>query len=111
MLGGTAVWPLAARAQQPAKLPVIGFLGVDASVEQSWIAAFVGRLRELGWIEGRTVTIDYRWGEGSHERNAAITGLKCNIVQLKLSLAKNPVQYGSLVEADGYRIRACWDSS
>jgi ABC-type uncharacterized transport system substrate-binding protein len=64
-----AAWPLAARAQQPTKLPIIGFLG--AGTLSSWshrVASFVQRLRELGWIEGRTIAIEYRWAEGSTER-------------------------------------------
>ena len=70
LLGGAAAaWPLAARAQQPGKLPTIGFLGATTpSAESQWIAAFVQRLRELGWIEGRTVAIEYRWAEGRSER-------------------------------------------
>ena len=68
-LGGAAVWPLAARGQQSGKLPTIGFLGpASASAMSSWTAAFVQRLRELGWIEGRTVAIEYRWAEGRSER-------------------------------------------
>jgi hypothetical protein len=64
VLGGAAAWPLAARAQQADKLPTIGFLGVTTPSAQSQrTAAFSQRLRELGWIEGRTVTIDYRWME------------------------------------------------
>jgi putative ABC transport system substrate-binding protein len=56
--GAAAAWPLAARAQQPAKLPTIGFLGAATSSSYGqWVAAFVQRLRELGWIEGRTVAI------------------------------------------------------
>jgi hypothetical protein len=52
-LGGAAAWPLAARAQQPGKLPTIGFLGTaTASLWGPWVAAFVQRLRDLGWIEG-----------------------------------------------------------
>ena len=74
LLGGaTAAWPLAARAQQPAKLPTIGLLG--AATPAAWslfIAAFVRRLRELGWIEGRTIAIEYRWAEGCGERFAEI---------------------------------------
>jgi putative tryptophan/tyrosine transport system substrate-binding protein len=72
LLGGTAAaWPLAARAQQPAKLPTIGFLGSTTPAPQSQLtAAFVQRLRELGWIEGRTVAIEYRWAEGRSERFA-----------------------------------------
>ena len=72
LLGGAAAaWPLAARAQQPAKLPTIGFLGVSTSAAWiPWTAAFVQRLRELGWIEGRNVAIEYRWAEGRVERSA-----------------------------------------
>ena len=71
--GAAAAWPLAARAQQAAKLPTIGFLvaGTPSSHGQ-WVAAFVQRLRELGWIEGRTITIEYRWAEGRSERFAEI---------------------------------------
>ena len=56
-LGGAAAWPLGARAQQPAKLPTIGFLGADASAFSAWTTAFVGHLRELGWVENRNVAI------------------------------------------------------
>src|SRR5579863_8500286 len=61
-LGGAAfAWPLVARAQQPAKLPTIGFLGVASpSRWSSWTSAFVKRLHELGWLEGQTVAIEYR---------------------------------------------------
>jgi len=70
--GGAAAWPLAARAQ-PGKKPMVGFLGAStpAAAEQ-WVAAFAQRLRELGWTEGRTVTIEYRWAEGRIERMAEI---------------------------------------
>jgi putative ABC transport system substrate-binding protein len=72
LLGGAAVaWPLAARAQPVSKLPTIGFLGSATSATQGqWVAAFVQRLRELGWIEGRTVAIEFRWAEGRTERYA-----------------------------------------
>jgi putative tryptophan/tyrosine transport system substrate-binding protein len=71
-LGGAAVaWPLAARAQQPAKPRTIGFMGASApSAVSTWVAAFQQRLRELGWIEGRNVAIEYRWAEGRFERLA-----------------------------------------
>jgi putative ABC transport system substrate-binding protein len=74
LLGGAAAaWPLAARGQQPSKLPTIGFLGqATASVQSQWTAAFLRRLRELGWEEGRTVAIEYRWAEGHSERFAEI---------------------------------------
>jgi putative ABC transport system substrate-binding protein len=69
VLGGAAAWPLAAHAQQAGKLPTIGFQvpGTPSSHGQ-WFAALVQRLRELGWIEGRTVAIEYRWAEGRTER-------------------------------------------
>jgi ABC-type uncharacterized transport system substrate-binding protein len=69
LLGGAAAWPLGARAQQPVKLPTIGFLGTTtASAWQPWTAAFVQRLRELGWVEGGNVAIEYRWAEAHSER-------------------------------------------
>ncbi len=73
LLGGAATWPLAARAQQPRTLPTIGFLGTSTpSAWNQWTAAFVRRLRELGWIDGRTVAIEYRWAEGRSERYTEI---------------------------------------
>jgi len=73
LLGGAASWPLTARAQQAGRLPTIGYLGSGAlATESQRMAAFVQRLRELGWIEGRTVVIDYRWAEGRSERAADI---------------------------------------
>ena len=67
LLGGAAAgWPLAARAQQAARLPTIGFLGAtSASAQTQWTTAFVQRLRELGWIEGRNLAIEYHWGGGT----------------------------------------------
>ena len=71
--GAAAAWPLAARAQQRVKLPTIGFLGAGTpSVEGQRVAAFVQRLRELGWIDGRDVVIEYRWAEARNERYAEI---------------------------------------
>jgi putative tryptophan/tyrosine transport system substrate-binding protein len=83
LLGGAAAaWPIAARAQQAAKLPTIGFQGpTTASAESQRIAAFMRRLRELGWIEGRTVAIEVRWAEGRDERFAEIAA---EFVQLKV---------------------------
>ena len=85
LLGGAAAaWPLAARAQQPGKLPTIGFLGANTpSAQSQWTAAFVQRLRELGWIEGRTVAIEYRWAEGRSERFAEIAA---EFVRLKVDV-------------------------
>ena len=85
LLGGAAVaWPLAARAQQPAKLPTIGLLGPEHAFARSQrVAAFVQRLRELGWIEGRTVAIEYRWAEGRTERLAEFAA---EFVRLKVDV-------------------------
>src|SRR5271165_2297583 len=84
LLGGAATWSLVARAQQPAKLPTIGFLGADASAFSPWTAAFVARLGELGWIEGKTIAIEYRWSQGRTERYAEIAaefvGLKVDAI-------------------------------
>src|SRR5262245_3314196 len=84
LLGGAAVaWPLAVRAQQPA-MPVIGFLGASSpSGWSSMVVAFQQRLRELGWIEGRTVVIEYRWAEGQDERYAEIAA---EFVRLKVDV-------------------------
>src|SRR6516225_5441914 len=70
LLGGAAAaWPLAARAQQPGQLRTIGFSGLSTrSAESELVAAFAQRLHELGWIENRTMTIEYRWSEGRAER-------------------------------------------
>jgi ABC-type uncharacterized transport system substrate-binding protein len=73
LLGGAAAWPLAASAQQPGKLPTIGYLGSATPASQGqWVAAFVQRLQELGWIEHRSIAIEYRWAEGRTERGAEI---------------------------------------
>ena len=82
--GATAAWPLAARAQQPGKLPTIGYLGGGGPISlRAQVDAFVQRLRELGWIEGRTVAIEYRWGEGRAERHAEIAA---EFVRLKVDV-------------------------
>src|SRR5712675_819778 len=85
LLGGVAAtWPLVARAQQPGKLPTIGFLGASTSSNWShWTAALVQRLRELGWIEGRTIVVEYRWAEGRIERSAEIA---TEFVRLKVDI-------------------------
>jgi putative tryptophan/tyrosine transport system substrate-binding protein len=84
LLGGAvAAWPITARAQQSA-VPVIGFLGANAEAWRPRKDAFVNRLRELGWIDGRTVTIEYRWDDGRNERDAQIADefvrLKTNVI-------------------------------
>jgi putative tryptophan/tyrosine transport system substrate-binding protein len=84
LLGGTAAWPLAAHGQQSAKLPSVGFLGPNTrSAANEWVVAFVLRLNELGWIEGRTITIEYRWVEGRTERFA---GIAAEFVRLNVNV-------------------------
>jgi putative ABC transport system substrate-binding protein len=84
LLGGAAAWPLVARAQQAGKLPTIGFLGASTpSAWNQWTAAFVQRLRELGWTEGRTIAIEYRWAELREERLAE---LAAELVRLKVDV-------------------------
>ena len=83
LLGGAVAWPLAARAQ-PVKLPIIGFLGASTpSVMGQWTASFVQRLRELGWIEGRTIAIEVHWAEGRSDR---YTEIATEFVRLKVDV-------------------------
>ena len=83
LLGAAGAWPLAARAQQP-RLPTVGFAGATPSTYSQWVAAFVQRLRELAWIDGRNLAIEYRWAEGRNERyaeNAAeLVRLKVDVI-------------------------------
>ena len=82
LIGGAVAWPLAVRAQQRGKLPIIGYLGTTTlAAFGPWTAAFVQRLGELGWIDGRTVAIEYRWAEGRNERYAEIAA---EFVRLKV---------------------------
>src|SRR5262245_26509377 len=84
LIGGTVItWPTMLRAQ-PAKVPIIGFLGpASASAMRSWTDSFVQRLRELGWIEGRTVAIELRWVDGHNERYAEVAA---EFIQLKVDV-------------------------
>ncbi len=70
--GAAATWPVTAFTQQAGRLPIVGFLGASASGFAPWAAAFMARMRELGWVEGRTIAIEYRWSEGRPERYAEI---------------------------------------
>src|SRR5262249_13602439 len=80
--GAVVAWPLVAREQPVKTLPTIGFLGASTSLNWThWTNAFMRRLGELGWIDGRTVTIEYRWAEGRSERFAEIAA---EFVRLKV---------------------------
>jgi putative ABC transport system substrate-binding protein len=93
--GAVAFWPLrTVQAQQPAKLPTIGFMGsATPAAWSSWTATFVKRLAEHGWIEGRTVGIEYRWAEGRPERIAEIA---TEFVRLNVSVI---LTFGNAVAA------------
>jgi len=84
LLGGAAAWPFAARAQQPGKPPVIGFLvaGTPSSHGQL-VVGFQQRLRDLGWIEGRNIILEVRWAEGRSER---YTEIAAEFVRLKVDV-------------------------
>ena len=83
VVGAAATWPATTSAQQAGKLPIVGFLGASASGFAPWAAAFVGRMRELGWVEGSTIAIEYRWSEGRPERYAEIAA---EFVRLKVDV-------------------------
>jgi putative tryptophan/tyrosine transport system substrate-binding protein len=83
-LGGAAVWPLTLRAQHPARLPVIGFLGAASpETAKPWVAAFIKRMGELGWSDGRTVTIEYRWADAKTE---SYRDIAAEFVRLKVDV-------------------------
>jgi putative ABC transport system substrate-binding protein len=81
--GAVVTWPLAVAAELADKLPSIGFLGADPTAFAPWTAAFVARLGELGWIEGKTIAIEYRWSQGRPERYAEIAA---EFVRLKVDV-------------------------
>ena len=85
LVGSAAIaWPIEAGAQQSAKLPTIGFLGTNTvSSQREWTDAFLQRLRELGWTEGRNLAIEYRWAEGRLEQSTEIVA---ELVRLKVDV-------------------------
>jgi putative tryptophan/tyrosine transport system substrate-binding protein len=103
LLGGAAAaWPLAARAQQPRKLPTIGFMGAATpSAWSDWVAVFVQRLRDLGWIEGRTVAIEYRWAEGRRDR---LIEIAAEFVKIKVDVIFAPVTVAALAAREATSI-------
>ena len=88
--GAAAAWPIAARAQRAAKTARIGFLGADTqSGVESRLGRFRSGLRDLGYVEGDNVLIDFRWAEGNYARLAEFAG---ELVRLKVDLL---VTYGT----------------
>jgi len=90
LVGGAAAWPFAARAQQAAKTARIGFLGADTqSGVESRLERFRSGLRDLGYVEGDNVFIDFRWAEGNYAR---LPDFAAELVRLKVDLL---VTYGT----------------
>src|SRR5713101_9495319 len=84
LLGGAAAWPLAARAQQPAKIARIGFLGsTSPSAVESRLERFRTGLRDLGYVEGQNILIDFRWAEGRYARLAEFAA---ELIRLKVDI-------------------------
>ena len=115
-VSGTAVaWPLTARAQKSGKVPTVGFLGATTpSVWSAFVAAFLQRLRELGWIDGSTVAIEYRWAQGRDELYAEFAAefvrLKVDVIvtagtdatiALKKATSKIPIVFAAVGDPVG----------
>src|SRR5260370_23394470 len=93
-VASTSAWPLAARAQQAGKVPRIGFLGMSSSSAfASRIDAFRQGLRDFGYVEGSTITIEYRWAEGHYER---LPELAADLVRSNVDLIVTHATPGSL---------------
>ena len=116
-IGSAAAWPLSARAEQ-AKLPTIGFLGATTPrVWSPFVNAFLQRLHELGWVEGRNVAIEYRWAEGRQDRyaelaaefvkqkvNVIVTSGTEPVVAAKKATAEIPIVFAAAGDPVGTRL-------
>ncbi len=101
LLGGAAAWPLAARAQQAGKVPRIGLLSPFSHSDTAlWHRAFLEGLRDLGWVEGKTILIEYRYAEG---RNDRLPELVADLVRLKVDIIVTAVTNDALAAKDATR--------
>jgi putative ABC transport system substrate-binding protein len=116
LLGGAAAtWPVAARAQRPGKLPLVGVLGsASPSVQDRLVGGFRQRLRDLGWTEGRTVAIEVRWAEGRADRadeiaaefarlkvDVIVTSSAVNILAAKRAAPNTPIVFAVATDPVG----------
>ena len=87
LLGGAAVWPLAARAQQPT-LPIVGFVnGRSPDVSARHAAAFRKGLNETGYVESQNVTVEYHWLDGQYDRLPSLMG---DLVRRRVAIIATP---------------------
>ena len=117
LLGGAAaVWPLAARAQQRGKVPKIGYLGFGpASAYATRVEALRAGLRDLGWVEGRNIVIEFRWAEGVDQLPALAAELVRMNVDVIFASSSTlveparqatqtiPIVFSNLVNVEAYR--------
>ena len=101
LFGSAAAWPLAARAQQPAKITRIGLLSPFSPADTTlWHQAFLRGLRDLGWVDGKNIAIEYRYAEGKNER---LPALVADLVRLKVGIIVTAVTNDTLVAKNATR--------
>jgi putative tryptophan/tyrosine transport system substrate-binding protein len=100
LICGAAAWPLAARAQQPAKVPRVGILSPALSETEPTLTAFRDRLRELGYIEGKTITLDFRLSKGVAD---ALPALAAELVRIPVNVIVTDSTNGMLAAFDATR--------
>ena len=100
LLGGAAAWPLTARAQQPAKMPRVGILSPAASESAGTLAAFRKGIRDLGYVEGDTIALDFRLSKGIAD---ALPALAAELVRIPVNLIVTDTTSATLAAFDATR--------